>query len=62
MDPLIPLIPIFTRSLMGNNGFIITHYVPGQLADVFSRELGSDFYIREGVVNRIWIKVRGSKA
>ena len=24
---------IFTRSLMGNNGFIITHYVPGQLAD-----------------------------
>ena len=29
-----PLLPIFTRSLMGNNGFIITHYVPGQLADV----------------------------
>ena len=28
-----PLLPIFTRSLMGNNGFIITHYVPGQLAD-----------------------------
>ena len=30
--------------------------------DNFSRELGSDFYIREGVVNRIWIKVGGSKA
>ena len=29
-----PLLLIFTRSLMGNNGFIITHYVPGQLADV----------------------------
>ena len=28
-----PLLPIFTRSLMGNNGFIITHYEPGQLAD-----------------------------
>ena len=28
-----PLLPIFTRSLIGNNGFIITHYVPGQLAD-----------------------------
>ena len=28
-----PLLPIFTRSLMGNNGFIFTHYVPGQLAD-----------------------------
>ena len=27
------LLPIFTRSLMGNNGFIFTHYVPGQLAD-----------------------------
>ena len=26
-----PLLPIFTRSLMGNNGFIITHYVLGQL-------------------------------
>ena len=36
MDPLIiigPLLPIFTRSLMGKNGFIIVHYVPGQLAD-----------------------------
>jgi len=31
-----PLLPIFTRSLMGNNGFIITHYVPGQLADEVS--------------------------
>ena len=29
------------------------------LTDNFSRELGSDFYIREGVVNRIWIKVGG---
>ena len=29
-----PLFPFFTRSLMGNNGFIITHYVPWQLADV----------------------------
>ena len=28
-----PLLHIFTRSLMGNNGFIITYYVPGQLAD-----------------------------
>ena len=28
-----PLLPIFTRSLMGINGFIFTHYVPGQLAD-----------------------------
>jgi len=28
-----PLLPIFTRSLMGNNGFIITHYGPGQLGD-----------------------------
>jgi len=32
------------------------------LTDNFSRELGSDFYIREGVVDRIWIKVGGSKA
>ena len=28
------LLPIITRSIMGNNGFIITHYEPGQLADV----------------------------
>ena len=32
------------------------------LTDNFSRELGSDFYIREGVVDRIWIKVGGSEA
>jgi hypothetical protein len=28
------LLPIFTRSLIGNNGFIITYYEPDQLADV----------------------------
>ena len=27
------LLPIFTRSLIGNNGFIITYYEPDQLAD-----------------------------
>ena len=27
------LLPIFTRYLMDNNGLIITHYEPGQLAD-----------------------------
>ena len=31
------------------------------LTDNFPRELGSEVYIREGVVNRIWIKVGGSK-
>ena len=36
-----PLLPIFTRSLMGNNGFIITHYVPGQLADEHSQVIWS---------------------
>ena len=28
-----PLLPIITRSIIGNNGFIITYYLPGQLAD-----------------------------
>ena len=27
------LLPIFTRSIIGNNGFIITYYEPDQLAD-----------------------------
>ena len=27
------LLPIITRSIMGNNGSIITHYRPGQLGD-----------------------------
>jgi hypothetical protein len=30
-----PLLPIITKSIMGNNESIITHYVPTQLADVF---------------------------
>ena len=29
-----PLLPIITKSIMGNNESIITHYVPTQLADV----------------------------
>ena len=33
-----PLLSIFTRFLMGNNGFIITHCEPGQLADEVSIE------------------------
>ncbi len=28
-----PLLPIITKSIMGNNGSIITHYEPDQLAD-----------------------------
>ena len=28
-----PLLPIITKSIMGNNESIITHYVPTQLAD-----------------------------
>ena len=27
------LLPIITRSIIGNNGFIITYYLPGQLED-----------------------------
>ena len=46
-----PLLPIFTRSLMGNNGFIITHYVPGQLADAF---VGTPAYASpESFVNQV---------
>ena len=47
--PLLPIItvimgsllPIITRSIIGNNGFIITYYWPGQLGDVRLRSTSS---------------------
>ena len=33
-----PLLPIITKSIMGNNESIITHYVPTQLADDSSEQ------------------------
>ena len=33
MEKMGSLLPIITRSIMGNNGFISTYYWPGQLGD-----------------------------
>ena len=56
-----PLLPIFTRSLMGNTGFIITHYEPGQLADAnpLSPTKFHDTYFPCSLVSVLQILSRG---
>ena len=49
-----PLLPIITRSIIGINGYIITYYWPGQLADV-QFALQNEKISLTGFAGEIWI-------